>query len=104
MRQGPRFQSMSLQTEAPPPGHAEIMAASALHPASGAWAFFMREIIGLPHQMTPAVIQVIRLESWKGASDPLEALRVDALQAYGRAWAGPESGLMKTISIAIKSR
>jgi hypothetical protein len=64
----------------------------------------MREIIGLPQQMTPAVIQVIRLERWKGAPDPLEALRVDALRAYGRAWAKPDSGLLKTISISIKSR
>jgi hypothetical protein len=92
------------KTKATPPGYAEIKAASALHPASGAWAFFMQEIIGLPQQLTSAVFQVIRLERWKVAPDPLEALRVDALQAYGRAWARPASDLLKTVSMSIKSR
>jgi hypothetical protein len=44
------------------PGYAENKTASALHSDSGAWAFFMREIIKLPREMTPAVAQVIRLE------------------------------------------
>jgi hypothetical protein len=68
-------------------GYAEIKAASALHPDSGAWTFFMREIVRLPREMTPAVYQVIRLERWKFAPDPLEAIRSDALRAHGGAWA-----------------
>ena len=60
------------------PGYAEIKAARDLHPDSGAWAFFMREIIRLPREMTPAVSQVIRLERWKFSPDPLEAVRTDA--------------------------
>lgn len=44
------------------PGYGEIKAASVLHPDSGAWAFFMREIMRLPAEMTPAVSQVLRLE------------------------------------------
>ena len=72
------------------PGYTEIQAASALHPDSGAWAFFMREVIRLPHEMTPAVSQVIRLERWKFASDPLEAVRSDAIESHQRAWARPE--------------
>jgi hypothetical protein len=67
-------------------GHAEIKAASALHPDSGAWAFFMREIVKLPREMTPAVTQMIRLGNWEFAADPLEAVRSDAVEAYRRAW------------------
>jgi len=81
---------MFKHTENGRPGYAEIKAASALHPDSGAWAFFMREIIGLPREMTPAVRQVIRLERWKSAPDPLEAIRSDALEAYRSAWAKQE--------------
>jgi hypothetical protein len=80
---------MSEQTGVTRSGYAEIKAASDLHPDSGAWAFFMREIIGLPREMTPAVSQVIRLERWKFAPDPLEAVRADARQAHNRAWAKP---------------
>lgn len=71
----------------PSPRFAEIKAASTLHPSSGAWAFFMREIIRLPLELTPAVCQVIRLEAWKLAPDPLEAIRTDALRVHRRAWA-----------------
>jgi hypothetical protein len=70
-------------------GYAEIKAASALHPHLGARAFFMREIIRLPLEMTPAVFQVIRLERWRFASAPLEAVRSDALGAHCRAWVKP---------------
>jgi hypothetical protein len=77
---------MSAQTQPAPPGYAEIKAAAALHPDSGAWAFFMREIVKLPIEMTPAVSQVIRLDRWKSAPDPLEALRSDALEAHRAAW------------------
>lgn len=68
------------------PGYAEIKAAGALHPDSGAWAFFMREILKLPREITPVVSQAIRLERWKVAADPIEAVRSDALQAHRRAW------------------
>lgn len=68
------------------PGYAEIKAASALHPDSGAWAIFMRELVRLPLEMTPAVFQVIRLEQWKNAPDPLKAIRSEALVVHGRAW------------------
>jgi hypothetical protein len=78
------------RTEKPRPGYAEIEAASGLHPDSGAWAFFMREIIKLPREMTPAVSQVIRLERWKFAPDPLEAVRSDALEAHRRVKAEPD--------------
>lgn len=67
-------------------GYAEIKLASTLHPESGAWAFFMREVMGLPAAMTPVVIQVIRLGSWRLATDPLKKVRSDALEAYSRAW------------------
>jgi hypothetical protein len=79
---------MSGRTKTPRPGYAEIKVASGLHPDSGAWAFFMREIIKLPQEMTPAVSQVIRLERWKFALDPLEAVRSDALEAHRRVKAG----------------
>lgn len=69
-------------------GHADIRAATMLHPSSGAWAFFMREIVGLPLELTSAVIQVIRIEAWKSAPNPLEAIRSEALRAYQRAWNG----------------
>src|ERR1700722_3704006 len=77
------------QTEEAQPGYAEIKAASALHPDSGAWAFFMREIMRLPREMTLAVFQVIRLQMWKLAPDPLEAVRSEAIETYGRGWAKP---------------
>ena len=80
---------MSGQKEEAQPGYAEIKAASALHPDSGAWAFFMREITRLPCEMTPAVFQVIRLGIWKSAPDPLEAVRSEAIETHGRAWAKP---------------
>jgi len=75
-----------VQTPDTRPGYAEIKAAAALHPDSGAWAFFMREIIGLPSEMTPAVSQVIRLERWKFAPDPIEAVRSDAIEAHRSSW------------------
>ena len=71
------------------PGDAEIRLASSLHPESGAWAVFMREVMRLPAEMTPAVIQMIRLGSWKLAIDPLEAIRSDAFAAHLRAWTTP---------------
>jgi hypothetical protein len=86
------------------PGCAEIKAASALHPESGAWAFFMREVIRLPREMAPAVSQVIRLERWKFAPDPLEAVRSDAREAHGRAWANPAFCSSTTVSLPGKSR
>src|SRR5579872_3806002 len=75
------------------PGHAEIRAASRLHPSSGAWAFFMREVVRLPLELTPAVVQVIRIENWKVAPEPLEAIRVEAMQAHRRAWQSTDSPL-----------
>src|SRR5580658_7645469 len=68
------------------PGYREVQAASALHPDCGAWAFFMREIVRLPREMTPAVSQVIRLARWKSEPDPIAAVRSDALNAHLRAW------------------
>ena len=73
------------------PGNAEIMAAVMLHPSSGAWAFFMREIVRLPLELTPTVIQVIRIETWRCAPNPLEAIRSEALHTYRRAWTGREA-------------
>jgi hypothetical protein len=64
------------------PGYAEIRAASGLHQNSGAWAFFMREIVRLPLEMTPAVLQVINLRRWEMAPDPLESVRADALRIF----------------------
>jgi hypothetical protein len=61
------------------PGYAEIRAASALHPDSGAWAFFMREIIKLPLEMTPQVFWAIRRQEWTAAADPLATVRSRAL-------------------------
>lgn len=81
-----RSQSMSEEQNITRPGHAEIRAASKLHPSSGAWAFFMREIVRLPLDLTPAVVQVIRIEGWQGAKDPLEAIRSEALRIHERAW------------------
>ena len=71
------------------PGYAEIEAAGKLHPESGAWAFFMREIIRLPREMTPAVFQAIRFERWRTAENPLEAIRSAALEAHKQAWSRP---------------
>lgn len=68
------------------PGYAEIRAASKLHPSSGAWAFFMREIVRLPLDLTPSVVQIIRIEAWKLSPDPLEAVRTEALRVHNRAW------------------
>jgi hypothetical protein len=95
---------MSGQTEEAQPGYAEIKAASALHPDSGAWAFFMREIIRLPREMTPVVFQVIRLKMWKLAPDPLEAIRSEAIETHGRAWAKPTIGPSTRASPSDKSR
>jgi hypothetical protein len=67
-------------------GCAALRAASALHPDSGAWAFFMREIVRLPREMTPAVSQVVRLGWWKLAEDPIAEVRLDAIEVHRRAW------------------
>jgi hypothetical protein len=74
---------MSEQMDETRPGYAEIKLASALHPESGAWAFFMREVMRLPVAMTPAVIQVIRLESWKSASDPINRMHLRRISVRG---------------------
>lgn len=71
------------------PGYAEVRAASRLHPESGAWAFFMREVVRLPRAMTPAVSQVICLGRWRDAPDPVESIRLDALEVHERAWRKP---------------
>jgi len=76
--------SRRLYNRGPQPGHAEIRAASTLHPDSGAWAFFMREIVKLPREMTPAVLRAIRRQEWTLAPDPLAAVRSHALQAATR--------------------
>lgn len=70
-------------------GQAEIRAATMLHPSSGAWAIFMRETVRLPLELTPTVIQIIRIEAWKSAANPLEAIRSEALRAYQYAWTRP---------------
>lgn len=85
------------------PGYAEIRAASKLHPDSGAWAFFMREVVKLPHEMSQAVFQVIRLERWKDAPHPLEAIRLDAIEAHERAWAGSGFSASKSLTAVQKS-
>jgi hypothetical protein len=77
----------------PQNAHAKIQAASKLHPHSGAWAFFMREIIGLPPHMTPAVLQVIRVGTWKTDPSPLTAVRTAAVHAYESAWAKVDGSL-----------
>jgi len=46
----------------------------------------MRELVRLPHEMTPAVLQIIGLERWRDADDPLDAIRSDAIEAHRRAW------------------
>ena len=66
------------------PGFAEIQAAGALQPDSGAWLFFMREVVKLPPEMTPAVYQAIRLGKWRLALDPL-LKSAPALDAHRRA-------------------
>lgn len=85
------------------PGHAEIRAASRLHPNSGAWAFFMREIIRLPMELTPAVVQIIRIEAWKLAPDPLDAIRMEALRAHQRAWPRTDSPLPVESRVALRN-
>ena len=82
------------------PGYAEIKLASTLHPDSGAWAFFMREVMRLPAEMTPAVIQMIRLETWKLAPNPLEAVRSEAFEAHLRAWTRPAQRSSVTVPIS----
>jgi hypothetical protein len=83
---------MSRRADETRPGLAKIKAASTLHPESGAWAFFMREIIKLPREMTPAVGQVIRLGRWQVEPDPVEAIRSDAIEVHGRAWSKSGTG------------
>jgi hypothetical protein len=95
---------MSEQMDETRPGYAEIKLASTLHPESGAWAFFMREVMRLPVEMTPAVIQVIRLETWKLAPDPLEAVRADAFEAHLRAWTKPASRSSMAAPVSRKAR
>lgn len=95
---------MSEQLDETRPGYAEIKLASTIHPESGAWAFFMREVMRLPVEMTPAVIQVIRLESWKLAPDPIEAVRSDAFEAHLRAWAKPASRSSTVTPFSRKAR
>jgi hypothetical protein len=89
---------MSEQSEPQRTGHAEIRAASRLHPRSGAWAFFMREIVRLPQEMTPSVLQVIALQRWTDASDPLEAIRSAAIESHQSAWAKP--GVPRSIRLS----
>jgi hypothetical protein len=83
------------------PGYFEIRAASRLHPKSGAWAFFMREIVRLPPAMTPAVLQVIHIGRWRDSTDPVESVRSDALEAYERAWAKPGTSRPKQFLAAL---
>ena len=47
---------------------------------------------------------MIRLERWKVAPDPLEAVRSDAFEAHRREWAKLVSGLSTTVSLPDKSR
>jgi hypothetical protein len=96
--------SMSVCTGNEQPGYAEIQAARALHPNSGAWAFFMREIIGLPCELTPAVSRAILLETWKSAADPLEAVRSGALKEHSRAWGRLANGFSTITTLRNRSQ
>jgi hypothetical protein len=67
-------------------GYREISAAGKLHLQSGAWAFFMREVVRLPPDYNHAVSQSLRLGNWQIADDPIQIVREEALEAYHRAW------------------
>jgi len=66
--------------------YAVLNAASKLHHASGAWAFFMREIVKLPPQMGPVVLQSIYSNRWRSSPDPITTVREEAVQCFDNAW------------------
>ena len=66
------------------PGYAQIEAASQLAPASEAWWPFMRDFLGLPLSMLPAVQWVVKANVWKRARYPIQSVKTSAERRAAR--------------------
>lgn len=67
-----------------PRGYAEIEAASHLQPDAPEWADFVRDIVQMSPEMTPAIQEAIRGQKWKIAPNPVGAIRTAAHQEAKR--------------------
>ena len=67
-----------------PPFYAEIDAASQWAPDSEEWTAFVRDVVQMPEQMTPAVQEAVRQKRWQIAPNPLAAIRTAAHQEARR--------------------
>jgi hypothetical protein len=67
-----------------PPFYAEIEAASQWPHDSEAWGAFVRDVVQMPENMTPAVQEAIRQQRWKIAPNPLAVIRTAAHQEARR--------------------
>ena len=63
-----------------PPGYAEIEAVSQLPPEAEEWVLFVRDVMQMPDEFTPAVQEAIRQLRWKIAPNPIAAIRTATYQ------------------------
>jgi hypothetical protein len=73
------------------PGYAAISAVHGLAPDDPGWTRFMRDVLGLPLWMVPAVQVAIRQAAWKQALNPLETVRENAHRVVSRMDLKPET-------------
>jgi hypothetical protein len=72
------------RSERKPPFHAEIETASNFPEDSPEFRAFVRDVVGMPENMSPGVAAAIRLQKWKISPNPLAAIRTAAHQEARR--------------------
>jgi hypothetical protein len=70
------------------PGYMQIAAASQLAANSELWAPFMRDVLGLPMEMLPAVQWAVNRNVWRAAGNPLASVKGMAERRAAREWKG----------------
>ncbi len=63
-----------------PRGYAEIDAVSACALDAPEWSAFVRDVMQLPENYTPAVQEAVRQQRWKIAPNPIASVRTTAYQ------------------------
>jgi hypothetical protein len=84
------------------PGYVQIDAANRLELDSAAWEPFMRDVLGLPLSMLPAVQWTVRMNLWRRASDPLKCVRKTAERRAVRELRAAAKFASRPLTIAAK--
>lgn len=74
-----------------PTGYSTIEQIAAAPREDGAWTSFVRDVMGMPDWMLPAVQYAVRQKVWMQALDPIQTLRKGAELKAARMELGPEA-------------